>query len=56
MDRGQEFKFIDDELYVFTPMPQYGEHIGTSNLVMSKEVFQECYKRWIEPQESEDKE
>ena len=22
---------------------------------MTKEIFQECYKRWIEPQESEDK-
>lgn len=44
-------KFIDDKLYVYTP---FGEDLYKVQLVMTKEVFQECYKRWIEPQESKD--
>lgn len=47
--------FQDDEVYVYTPLPQYGEGIYDVRLVMTKDIFQECYKRWIEPAESEDK-
>lgn len=51
----EELKFIgDDKLFVYTPLPQYGQGTYETRLVMTKEVFQECYKRWIEPQESED--
>ena len=50
----QELRFIDDKLYVYTPLPQFGEGIYKTELVMTKEIFQECYKKWIEPQESEE--
>ena len=50
-----ELKFVGDKLFVFTPTPQYGDGICEMQLVMTKDVFQECYKRWIESQESEDK-
>lgn len=46
-----ELKFIDDKLFVYTPLSGYGDGICKIELVMTKEIFQECYKRWIEPQE-----
>ena len=49
-----ELKFQDDEVYVYTPLPQYGEGICEVKLVMTKDIFKECYKRWIEPEESEE--
>lgn len=50
----QKFEFIDDKVYVYTPVPPYGEGVCKTNLVMTKDIFQECYKRWIKPQESEE--
>ena len=49
----QRFEFMGDGLYVYTSVPQYGGGVCESNLVMAKEIFQECYKKWIKPQESE---
>lgn len=49
----EKLKFFDGKLYVYTPLPQYGDGICKVQLVMTKEIFQECYKRWIDPQESE---
>ena len=51
----EELKFFGDKLFAYTPLPQYGDGICKVQLVMTKEIFQECYKKWIEPQESEDK-
>ena len=51
----EELRFVDDKLFVYTPIPQYGDGIYKIQLVMTKEIFQECYKKWVEPQESEDK-
>lgn len=51
---GEELRFIDNKLFVYTPLPQYGEGIYETRLVMTKEMFQECYKRWIKPRESRD--
>lgn len=51
-----KLKFVDDKLFVYIPLPQYGggeSGIYKAQLVMTKEIFQECYKKWIEPQESE---
>ena len=55
----EELMFANDKLFVCTPLPQYGDGICAVQkvqLVMTKKIFQECYKKWIEPQESEDKE
>lgn len=49
----EELRFIDDKLFVYTPLPLYGDAIYKIQLVMTKEIFQECYKKWIESQESE---
>lgn len=46
----EELRFVDDKLFVYTPLPQYGDGMYEAQLVMTKEIFQECYKRWIEPQ------
>lgn len=47
----EELKFVDGKLYVYTPIPQYGDGIYKTQLVMTKEIFQECYEKWIKPQE-----
>jgi len=51
-----QFEVKDDVVIKCTPMPEAGENIYKTELVMTKEIFQECYKKWVEPQESEDKE
>lgn len=51
-----KLKFVDDKLFVYIPLPQYGggeSGIYKAQLVMTKEIFQECYKRWIKEQEGE---
>lgn len=47
----EKLKFVDDKLYVYTSLPQYGEEIYKVQLVMTKEIFQECYKKWVQEQE-----
>ena len=48
------FKIEDDVVIRYIPMPEAGENIYKTEVVMTKEIFQECYKRWIKPVESED--
>jgi len=43
----EHLKFEDDKLYYYRPLPQYGGGICKKELVMTKEIFIECYKRWI---------
>lgn len=50
-----ELKLKDDEVYIYTPLPQYGEGICEVKLVMTKDIFKECYKRWIKSEESKAK-
>ena len=52
----EKLKFVDDKLFVYIPLPQYGggeSGIYKAQLVMTKKIFQECYKRWIKEQEGE---
>lgn len=53
VNSDQNFTFDDDKLYMNTKLPGdiYGKDIYNYSLVMTKEVFQECYNRWINPQE-----
>lgn len=56
--RKEELKFVDDKLFVYAPALGHG-NVCRVQLVMTKEIFQECYKRWIkspDPQERSDKE
>ena len=50
------FEVEDDVVIKYTPLSEIRENIYKTEVVMTKEIFQECYKKWIEPQESEDKE
>ena len=50
------FEVEGDVVIRSTPMPQIGENIYKTEVVMTKDTFQECYKKWIEPQESEEQE
>ena len=47
MITDEYLKFEDDKLYHYYPLPQYGDGICKKDLVMTKEIFIECYKRWI---------
>ena len=49
------FEVKDDVVIKYTPMPEAGEYTYKTEVVMTKEIFQECYKKWIETQESEEK-
>ena len=40
-----------NEAYSVTPVPQYGEGLCEYRLVMTKEIFQEMYKKWIVDEE-----
>lgn len=50
------FEVAGDMVIKNIPVVEAGENIYKAEVVMTKEIFQECYKKWIEPQESEDKE
>ena len=47
------FEVEDDVVIKYTPMPEIGEDTYKTEVVMTKEIFQECYKKWVESQESE---
>ena len=42
------FEVEDDVVIKYTPVSGI---IYTTEVVMTKEIFQECYKKWIEAQE-----
>jgi len=48
------FEVEDDVVIKYTPMLETGENTYKTEVVMTKEIFQECYKKWIESQESEE--
>lgn len=48
------FEVEDDAVIKYTPMPELGESIYKNDIVMTKEIFQECYKKWVEPHEGEE--
>jgi len=50
----EEWYFEDDCLYKCTPAPECGEDIKRRRLMMTKAVFQECFKRWILGKENSD--
>ena len=47
------FSVEDNVVIKRTPAPEIGEYVYREEIVMDKETFQECYKKWIEPQEGE---
>lgn len=47
------FEVEDDVVIKHTPMPEVGENIYKTEVVMTKEIFQECYKKWIEPRDKD---
>lgn len=50
------FKVNDDAVVKVTHMPEIGENIYKTEVVITKDIFKECYKKWIESDESEEKE
>ena len=48
------FEVKDDVVIKNTPMYEVRENTYKTEVVMTKEIFQECYKKWVEPQESEE--
>ena len=50
------FELNDDVVIKNTPVSQVGDNIYKTEVVMTKEIFLECYKRWVESQEGSDSE
>ena len=51
----EDLIFNDDKLYRVAPLMVFGDDVYNKELIMTKEIFIECYKKWIEPQtESEE--
>ena len=49
----EQFEVEGDVVVRYTPMPEIGGNYYKEEVVMTKEIFQECYKKWIESLESE---
>ena len=45
------FKVENDVVVRHTPVPEIGINIYKTDVVMTKDTFQECYKKWIEDKE-----
>lgn len=39
--------FRNDEVWELVPRFEFGENMYDAHLVMTKEIFIECYKKWI---------
>ena len=50
--REIRFEVKDDALIRHTSVPEIGEKIYKSEVVLTKKIFQECYEKWIKPQET----
>ena len=48
------FEVEGDVVIKYTPMTEIAENTYKTDVVLTKEIFQECYKKWVEPQESEE--
>lgn len=46
MEITEHWHFEDDKLYKDTPV-QYSSSVYRRQLVMTKDMFRECYIRWI---------
>lgn len=47
------FDIVDDVVIKYTPI--FKDGLYEKEIVMTKEIFQKCYKKWVESQEGEDK-
>lgn len=54
--KGIYFEIDGNVVIRHIPMPEIGKDIYKSEVVMNKEIFQECYKKWVKSQERNDKE
>lgn len=41
------FEVEDNVVIKYTPMPEIGENTYKTEVVLTKEIFRECYKKWI---------
>lgn len=41
------FEVEDDVVIKYTPMSDIEENIYKTEVVMTKEIFQECYRKWV---------
>lgn len=50
MNDNEELVIGNDKIYRVTSLPEHGGEVCKLELIMTKETFIECYKRWIQPQ------
>lgn len=49
---NEHLEIEGNNLYHYLPLPQYGDGICKKDLVMTKEIFIECYNKWIKDSEN----
>lgn len=50
-----QIEIKNDKVYVYTPLPEYGKDICRIDLVMTKDIFRECFRQWIADDEKSEK-
>lgn len=45
------FSVEDDAVIKYIPMSAIGSYAYKTEVIMTKEIFQECFKKWVEPRE-----
>lgn len=48
MNNEMYFEIEGDVLIKYTQMPQFGKDTFKKEVIMNKETFIECYKKWIQ--------
>ncbi len=46
----EEIIFEGDKVRRCVPLPKYGGEVCKLELIMTKEIFVECYEKWIKQQ------
>lgn len=46
----KSFYIENDKLVRYIPHPELGEHVYRTDVIITKEMFIECYEKWIKAQ------
>lgn len=47
----KSFYIENDKLVRYIPHPELGEHVYRTDVIITKEMFIECYEKWIKGDE-----
>ena len=52
-DTKMEVVIEDDAVYAYVPRPELGQYVSERHLIITKEVFKQCYDKWIKESKDE---